>query len=200
LVERVRLLDGTAWRSFAEIYYPLVYGWCRRAGLQEHDAADVVQEVFRAVAGEISAFRKDRPQDSLRNWLRGIARHKLQDFWRSRQRRDLAQGGTAALEVLATVISEPEREECCDGNHGDELKLLVQRALIWVRAEVHEQTWQAAMCVLLQGESVAEVANRLQLTPNAVYKSKTRVLRRLRELLGEWEMIGAGCGRVAENS
>ena len=45
--------DGQAWSEFVDIYTPVVYGFARRFGLQDADAADVTQDVFRTVAGSI---------------------------------------------------------------------------------------------------------------------------------------------------
>src|SRR5437868_6432315 len=43
--------DGVAWSEFVEVYAPLVYGYARKQGLQDADAADVTQEVLRADGG-----------------------------------------------------------------------------------------------------------------------------------------------------
>ena len=45
--------DGSAWEEFLEIYAPLLRSLARRKGLQEADAADLTQDVFRAVARAI---------------------------------------------------------------------------------------------------------------------------------------------------
>jgi len=58
LIDRVRARDGDAWARLARLYTPLVWGWARKSGLQASDAADVVQEVFLAVAGAIDNFDK----------------------------------------------------------------------------------------------------------------------------------------------
>jgi RNA polymerase sigma-70 factor (ECF subfamily) len=48
--------DADAWRRFDDIYRPLLGGWLRRYALQDHDADDLVQDVLRAVAGELPHF------------------------------------------------------------------------------------------------------------------------------------------------
>ena len=45
--------DKEAWRRFVEVYAPLVYGFARRRGLQDADAADVTQDVCQAVAAAV---------------------------------------------------------------------------------------------------------------------------------------------------
>src|SRR5581483_3188670 len=48
--------DAGAWATFVDVYTPLVYGYLRRRGLQDADAADVAQEVMTEVARSIRAF------------------------------------------------------------------------------------------------------------------------------------------------
>ena len=35
-----------AWQQFVDLYTPLLFAWTRRLGLTEHDAADMVQDIF----------------------------------------------------------------------------------------------------------------------------------------------------------
>ena len=56
----VRLCDARddgAWAQFVEIYAPLVYGYARKHGLQDADAADLTQDVLQAVSGAHSPAR-----------------------------------------------------------------------------------------------------------------------------------------------
>jgi DNA-directed RNA polymerase specialized sigma24 family protein len=48
--------DEASWERFVKIYTPLVFGYCRKRGLQEADASDVAQEVMRTVAQSINRF------------------------------------------------------------------------------------------------------------------------------------------------
>ncbi|MBM4094383.1 MAG: sigma-70 family RNA polymerase sigma factor [Planctomycetes bacterium] len=68
LLMRTAAQEPAAWEQFTEIYGPLVYGWCRRAGLQPVDAADVSQETFATVAVKLSDFRREHSGDSFRGW------------------------------------------------------------------------------------------------------------------------------------
>ena len=55
LLARIRdSRDRQAWAEFVEIYAPLVYGYAQKRGLQDADAADLTQEVLRAVAGSVA--------------------------------------------------------------------------------------------------------------------------------------------------
>jgi site-specific DNA-cytosine methylase len=47
LLQRLRQPgDSRAWNEFVELYSPLLFHWARQTGLQEADAADLVQDVF----------------------------------------------------------------------------------------------------------------------------------------------------------
>jgi RNA polymerase sigma factor (sigma-70 family) len=76
----VRLRDGSnhvAWREFMQIYGPVVYGFARSRGLQDADAADLMQEVMRSVIGAMGRFDYDRNQGTFRGWLFTVTRNKI---------------------------------------------------------------------------------------------------------------------------
>jgi len=52
LLERLRQADdGAAWAEFVHLYTPLLYGWARRTGLSDDEAADLLQDVFAILLG-----------------------------------------------------------------------------------------------------------------------------------------------------
>src|SRR5437868_6647356 len=80
--------DGEAWRRFVQLYAPVVYRYARRRGFQDADAADLTQDVLRAVAGAAGNLHYDPRRGSFSGWLFVIARRKLHDaVARSRQDR-----------------------------------------------------------------------------------------------------------------
>lgn len=86
-----------------ELYGPAVFQWCRRASLSYHDAADVVQEVFAAVATHIGDYQPQRADGRFRSRLWTVTRNKVRDLQRRRLAHVQAQGGTAAQEQLAQI-------------------------------------------------------------------------------------------------
>src|SRR5947209_6523065 len=77
LLQRARGRDQDAWGRLFYLYRPFVLYWCGRWGVHAEDADDVSQEVFRAAADGLGAFRHDRPGDTFRGWLRGITHNKV---------------------------------------------------------------------------------------------------------------------------
>jgi RNA polymerase sigma-70 factor (ECF subfamily) len=180
LLARLRQRDRDAWERLARLYGPLVYSWCRRRGLRAEDAEDVVQDVFRAVAGHVAEFVHG-PGSTFRGWLWTITRNKILDLYRLRRRRPEAAGGSDAQERLTQIPDRLEESEPEINAAGQ----LVRRALNYIRVEFTDETWQAFWRVMIDGQAPNEVALALGLSVNAVYIAKSRVLRRLREELGE---------------
>lgn len=178
LLERVQAQDKDAWSQLVHIYGPLVFQWCRRWQLHNEDAADVLQEVFQAVAAQIGAFRRDRPGDTFRGWLWGITRHKIGDHFRKAGRQPQAAGGSDALQRLLETPEQgvPEGDDEAGSS-------IVHRALDAIRAEFEERTWRAFYRVTVEGHETKAVAVEMQVTPDAVRMAKSRVLRRLRQEL-----------------
>jgi RNA polymerase sigma-70 factor, ECF subfamily len=184
LLDRVRADDAVAWDRLVSLYAPLVFYWCRRADLQEEDAADVLQEVFLAVATHLDGFHKDRPGDTFRGWLRVITQHKILDLFRRRQREPDGVGGSIAAERLADLPAPAGSEGQSVADQRAERSLLF-RSLDFLRGEFEPKTWQAFWKTVVDDRSAKEVAEELGMSPGAVRVAKSRVLRRLREELGE---------------
>lgn len=194
LLLRLRASDQAAWDRFVALYGPLVYLWCRNAGLQPADAADVGQEVFRAVARKINDFRRDRAGGSFRGWVHVITRNKILDFLRVQSKQATAAGGTDALADLLAVPAEsdsgtdgtviiPENVSAADDRA--ERHILFRRAVDLIRSSFEESTCLAFWRVAVEGHSPKDVAADLNLSPNAVYLAKSKVLRRLRDEFGD---------------
>jgi RNA polymerase sigma-70 factor (ECF subfamily) len=159
-----------------------VYRWCRQAGLQEVDAADVGQDVFRAVAGAIGSFHHDRKGDTFRGWLRTITRNKVRDFVRRSRADAQGVGGSEAQRRLLQV--EEDRPADSEESAAEDDRLTVyRRAVELILSGYEERTRQAFLRVVVEQQPPADVARDLGLTVNAVYLAKSRILRRIREEL-----------------
>jgi RNA polymerase sigma-70 factor (ECF subfamily) len=186
LLDRLVDRDAEAWKRIVRLYYPLVRSWCERGGLQTEDAADVAQEVFRALATNVARFRREGGQNSFRGWLYGITHRQLLAHWRQQKNQPLAAGGSEAQQWLADV---PEALSEAGGGSsvavvGDRHELL-RRALHLLREGVAERTWQAFWRTAVEGHAPAEIAADLGISVNAVYVAKARMLGRLREEFGD---------------
>ena len=92
--------DEQAWAEFVEIYDPLIFKLAQQRGLQDADAADLVQEVFRAVAVAVSRYDPNPAKGSFRGWLSTIARNLIVNLLRTRKRQPQGSGQTEIIELL----------------------------------------------------------------------------------------------------
>lgn len=182
LLEAIRYQDAAAWKRLALLYTPLIDHWCRSWGLRGADVDDVRQEVFQAVAIGVSGFRRDRPGDTFRGWLRVIARRKFVDHCRRNQNRPAAAGGSDARRLFHQV---PDPDDTPPDDASEEVTRLYQRALEMIRNQFEERTWKAFWQCAVEGQMAPDVAKDLGMTAVAVRKAKSRVLHRLKQELGD---------------
>jgi RNA polymerase sigma-70 factor, ECF subfamily len=182
LLERARARNPDAWGRLVELYRPLVLYWCGRAGLRGPDAEDVAQEVFAGAAAGLADFQRDRPGDTFRGWLRGITRNQVLLHFRRARGKPQAAGGSDAwnyLQGVADPLADPAGDEAGEMSH------LYRRAVEQVRDEFQAATWEAFWRTVIEGRSPAALADELGMTEAAIRQAKSRVLRRLKQELGE---------------
>jgi RNA polymerase sigma-70 factor (ECF subfamily) len=176
----VRLRDGgdaEAWADFVNLYAPLVYGLARRHGLQDADAADLSQDVLRALVGAVPQFRYDPARGKFRGWLFTVARNQLRKFLTARRRQPVGTGDRGACCLLRQQAA-PEEVAAWEQEYQARLfELASQR----VRDCFRPATWQAFWRSTVQGEEPSQVGAALGMSVGAVYIARTRVLARLRE-------------------
>ncbi|MCE9565201.1 MAG: sigma-70 family RNA polymerase sigma factor [Planctomycetes bacterium] len=183
LLDGARARDAAAWERLVTLYAPLVLSWCRGWGLKPDDAADVFQEVFQSVATHLDGFRRERPSDTFRGWLRTITRNKVNDHFRRREKEPAGVGGSEARDLLAQVPGALPTDEVVVADEAE--GALLHRALELLRAEFEPKTWQAFWQTAVEGRAATDVAADLSMSPGAVRVAKSRVLHRLRTDLGE---------------
>jgi RNA polymerase sigma-70 factor (ECF subfamily) len=189
LLVRLRdVRDAPAWAQFVQLYAPLIYGFARRQGLQDADAADLTQDVLQAVAGAVRGFDYDPARGSFRGWLFTVVRSRLSNFRRRcRAHPDVAGGDTDVQEKLASVpASEVDR---CWWDQEHERRLFAWAAE-QVRPAVEPATWSAFWGTAVEGRAAKEVAAALGLSAAAVYMARSRVLARLKDVIREAEGVG----------
>jgi RNA polymerase sigma-70 factor (ECF subfamily) len=182
LLQRARNRDEEAWRELVSLYAPLVYFWCRKMSVAEQDIPDLVQDVFRSVVTGLETFRKERPGDTFRGWLRTVTRTKAVDGVRRSSRFPLVTGGSEAQHKWEQLAAEEDLDE-------EQLaeRALFLRALETVRPKFDPQIWQAFWRIVVDGCSASEVAQELGMKSGTVRVAKCRVLQKLRQQLGDVE-------------
>jgi RNA polymerase sigma-70 factor, ECF subfamily len=165
LVAQVLAKDRKASAEFVsrctDWVYPLVrYRLSPRAELVE----DLMQEILFAAWKDLPGFRGEA---SLRSWVLGIARHKLEDYYRKRIREtELREDDANATEPAVVPMLERELDSARE-----------RERLRQTLAELPEAYGLALMWRYHEGKSVREMA---QLT-GKTEKAMERLLARARE-------------------
>ena len=175
--------DFEAWSQFVDLYAPVIYGYLRKRGLQDADAADVTQTCLRQVAAHVGSMEYEAAASSFRGWLFTIVRNKLRDF--HDKPRHLVQGsGDSGVQRLLENQPASPADESAEWEREYQSGLFAWAAER-VRPTVQESTWEAFRQMAVEGKSGQEVAERLCMTVAAVYLAKSRVMMRLRTVIRE---------------
>src|SRR5438552_2289806 len=162
---------------------PLIERLARQKGLQEADAADLVQEVLRTVAAAIERQMFDPARGSFRGWLFRIARNLMVNFLISQRRQPRGSGDTDMQQLLeAWPAQDAEDSALFDAEYKRQLLYWAAEQL---RGEFTERTWQAFWQTGVEGRSAKEAAAALGMTVGTVYHYKSRVMARLRQKIEE---------------
>lgn len=185
LLVRARSHDSRAWQQLVDIYTPLVSHWCRSAGVSAGEINDVVQETFAAVVRGLPEFEHGGVGQTFRGWLRTIVKNRLIDRYRAQANQLPATGGSEHYRQLGQ-LRDPLSEPSAD-SEPFETGLVFRAAVDIIRSEFEAQTAEAFWLTTIEEVNPAVVSQQLNMTLNAVYKAKSRVLRRLREVLEGFE-------------
>jgi RNA polymerase sigma-70 factor (ECF subfamily) len=109
LIRRAQAGDMEAFGDLFRLHQPAVLSFVRsRLGpYQQADAEDITSEVFIAAMDAIGRFRLEEPGLFL-NWLTGIAKHKVYDWYDQRERRELPYADPLGVEPRHDVTVSPE--------------------------------------------------------------------------------------------
>lgn len=164
--------DNGAWRTFVDLYGPVIYGYARKKGLTDADAADVVQEVLAQVARSIRSFEYQREKGRFRSWLCAVTRSKI---LRIQQR--LQGEPVAALLDDEQAASSGEEAAWVELFNAEVLAAALNR----IRPCFEDETWEVFERVWVHDQPAADVARDLNRPIHSVYVAKSRVLSRLKQ-------------------
>ena len=175
--------DAEAWDRFTTVYCPLIRRYCLRRGIQESDTDDIVQNVLASVHRSIGGFEYQPQRGRFRAWFGTITANEVKRFFhrKNRQPRQVHPLQEDEEEPISgTAISDPDE-------HWVELfsDHILQVACDLIRSEFASQTWSTFECLWAQRMEPAEVARLLGISIANVYLHKSRVMRRLEQVILE---------------
>lgn len=165
LLERLRN-GGTEqdWHRFVELYTPSMVIWAKQMGLQDHDVHDLIQDVYLLLHDRFSNFVYD-PKLRFHGWLRTV----VKNAWLGKLRKKQPDNLPPEIDIAFT-------EEC----QTEDFLMILRQALRILRSDFRDTTWSAFSETWLKGRGIAEVAQELNISENAVSQARFRVMSALR--------------------
>ena len=169
------------WSQFLESYGPFVTRILITKGLDPNTVDDVVQNVMIVVVRRLPDFERRRT-GAFRSWLRAIAINCLRDHWKSRHNRQST--GTDEFQSIIRDLEDPTSDLTRMWNR-EHSEHVLGTLLDEVVDEFSSKNIEVFRRLAINEEKVDDVAKDMEMTVNACFIARSRVLRRLRELLHE---------------
>ncbi len=165
------------WEQLDKRYRGVIQSLARRFGLRDNEAQEVAQQTLAEFVGAYRAGRYERGKGRLSSWIMGIARNLILATLRERAAHDAAPLGEVdamADEAALRRVWGEERD-----------RELLMRAVDTLRddSSIEDRTLRAFELVALRGVPAAEAAAQCAMTPDQVYVARSRVTKRLRDVV-----------------
>lgn len=172
--------DQDAWSEFCVTYRSIVVRMCRRRGLQDADAEDLAQRVLESTSRRLREFEVDPERGRFRSWLSVVIRNAIIDHLRT-LKPDRPIGGSSVMHHLQSLPSSNDATN--DEIEREHRRQLFREAADVVQQTVDDLTWQAFQKTAVEHRAIADVAADLGLSIGSVYAARSRVMKRLREVV-----------------
>jgi len=192
LLNRLKNLDdATSWNEFYQTYQALIYTVARRAGLNQVEAEEVVQDTVIAVARKMPGFTYEPGKDSFKGWLLAVTRWRILDQLEKRQPEE-RQGRPQTVDEETRTdtierIPDPAGLDLAAIWREEWQRNIIQTALARIKRQVHPQHYEIYHLHVILEKPVREVARTLGVSIGQVYLAKHRVGALLKEQLKKLE-------------
>ena len=175
LIQRLRSGDSAAMAEFYNIYRSRLYTLVlAQVDQNQAVAEDIVQETFLAALGSLDKFRGD---SQLYTWLRSIAFHKLNDYYRRQVKQPRAQESSPDFDAMKqleqTGNDEPETIAVMES---EEVRHSVQQAL----EQLPENYQEVLVLKYLEEMPVLEISQVMGRSPKSVEGLLSRARKAMR--------------------
>jgi RNA polymerase sigma-70 factor (ECF subfamily) len=176
--------ENPAWDRFCDHFRQVVVSFARQLGLSAVDSEDAAQEVMLTFVKAFREGKYNKEKGRLSNWLFGIAKRVILNLRGHKPLEHLVADkttGTSFWDLIKDDYSLTQNWE----NQWRQMVLI--RCLEQVQQQFEPKVYRAFDLYALSNVPVAEVAQQLKISSNAVYIAKSRVLSKLRQLERQFE-------------
>jgi RNA polymerase sigma-70 factor (ECF subfamily) len=176
--------DESAWTEFCSHFQPVVIDFARKLGVSNVEAEDAAQETMAAFFKAFREGKYDPAKGRLSNWLFGIAKRVILNL---RGRQPLEK--LIADKATGTSFWDMVQDDRTLGRTWESQwqQMVLKRCLEQVRREFDPKVFGAFRHYAIDQFTIEDVCQRFDMSRNAVYIAKSRILSRLRELKQQFE-------------
>lgn len=171
-----------AWETFDRRYRPILTGFGRSFGLDDHDAAELAQATLLKFLEQYRDGKYDRGRGRLGTWLVTIAKYRLLDMRRKARATKPVQGESAILEL--------DDERSVGDAYEQQRRLAILREALQElreRTKTDPRTIRAFELLYYHDMTAQAVATDLGMAVQDVYLAKSRVAARIRDIVARIE-------------
>ncbi len=185
VLEELKASDNElAWNKFCGYFRPVVINFAKKLGLSEADAEDAAQETMLAFLKTFKEGKYDKEKGRLSHWLFGVAKHVVLNLRAHQPLHKLVADKTTGTSFWDLIQDEQSVKHSWETEWR---KMILTKCLEQARREVDPKVFRAFELYALLEIPIDKVSQQLEMSPNAVYIAKSRVLSRLRQLECEIE-------------
>ncbi len=170
--------DEASWEDFVRIYHGYIYAIIRKMNISATDCEDLVQQLLLKIWKKLPQTDVKEIR-SFRSWLAKITRELVIDFIRkcSREAKRLEQAERDSTMSYLSAIELPDIDRIAER----EWKLhLTHLALTNIEPLFLGRTIEVFR-LSIEGMEIKEIAQKLDLQENSVYRLRNRVKKRLKQ-------------------
>ena len=176
--------DASAWEQFCGHFQPVVISFARELGLSPADAEDAAQETMAAFFKAFESGKYNRERGRLSSWLFGVAKRVILNLRGHRPLERLVADKTTGTSFWDLVEDDDSVRQTWENEWR---QMVLRSCLEQVQREFDSKVVRAFELYGLRGVPVEKVGEELQMSRNAVYIAKSRILSRVRELAEQFE-------------
>ena len=178
-------IDNARWPEFVSRYRPMMHAFLK-ARFPTVDADDIVQETLVALSRALPGYRYAPDETGhFRNYLTGILRHKA-------LKRCEHEARIRRVKSELSIVNAPESVGTADDDRIAWRKSLLEIATRQLLADkkISGKSKQIFQRLMVDGKSPDDVAAAYGTSRNNVDKVKSRMIKRLREIVRALEDVG----------
>lgn len=179
LIHRLRQhANGPSWEEFVHVYGRIIHTVALRAGLGTEDAEDTTQDALATLARQLPGFRYDPAKGSFKSWVLTIARSKIVDTHRRRQKHAHFEPPPPEHPTDTGFLERIPDDSIAPPDQGMEdawRQGLLEAAREHVRRHASPRQYQIYDLHVVREWAVDKVARTLRVSANQVYLAKHRV-------------------------